>query len=194
MKTLVLATSNPGKIAELQTMLPDVHCISQSTLNIPDADETGLSFIENAIIKARHASRISQLPALADDSGLVVKALNGAPGIYSARFAGPNASSHDNIKLLLSQLADTPDEKRTAYFYCALALVEHADDPTPLLATGMLVGRINHECCGQQGFGYDPVFYIPEYQCTAAELPMEIKNAISHRAMALKQLKQLKST
>jgi len=191
MKNLILATSNPGKIVELQTMLPAFHCISQTTLGITDADETGLSFIENAIIKARHASRISNQPALADDSGLVVEALNGAPGIYSARFAGPKASNHDNIELLLSRLAETPDEKRQAYFYCAIALVQHANDPTPMVAIGQFFGKITRQCSGEHGFGYDPVFYLPDYQCTLAELPPEIKNTISHRAMALKQLNQL---
>lgn len=188
MKTLILATSNPGKIAELQTMLPAFHCISQTAAGIPDADETGLSFIENAIIKARHASRLGNQPALADDSGLVVDALHGAPGIYSARFAGPQASNHDNIQLLLSRLSGIPDDQRTAYFYCAIALVQHADDPTPIIATGKFTGQISHECKGEHGFGYDPVFYLPYYQCTLAELAPEIKNIISHRATALKQL------
>ena len=191
MKNLILATSNPGKIAELQAILSSFHCIAQTSLGIPDADETGLSFIENALIKARHASRISNQPALADDSGLVVEALNGAPGIYSARFAGPQASNHDNIELLLSRLAQIPDEHRHAYFYCAIALVQHADDPTPIVATGKFTGQITRECKGEHGFGYDPVFYLPDYQCTLAELPSDIKNTISHRAMALKQLNQL---
>lgn len=185
---LILATSNPGKIAELQAMLPNFHCVSQTTLGITDADETGLSFVENAIIKARHASRISKQPALADDSGLVIEALNGEPGIYSARFAGPQANNHENIELLLSRMAHIPDDQRQAYFYCAIALVQHADDPTPILATGKFIGCINRERRGEHGFGYDPVFYLPEYQCTLAELAPEIKNTISHRAMALKQL------
>ena len=191
MKNLILATSNAGKIAELQTMLPSFHCISQTSLGITDAEETGLSFVENAIIKARHASRISHQPALADDSGLVVSALNGAPGIYSARFAGPKASSQDNIELLLSRLAQIPDEARSAYFYCAIALVQHADDPTPILATGTFHGEISREGRGEQGFGYDPIFYLPDYQCTLAELPSHVKNTLSHRAVALKQLHQL---
>ena len=191
MKNLILATSNAGKIAELQTMLPSFHCISQTSLGICDAEETGLSFVENAIIKARHASRISHQPSLADDSGLVVQALLGAPGIYSARFAGPNATSKDNIDLLLSRLTDIPDEERQAYFYCAIALVQHADDPTPIIATGIFHGQISRECRGSLGFGYDPIFYLPGYQCTLAELPASVKNTLSHRAMALKQLHQL---
>lgn len=188
MKNLILATSNLGKIAELQTMLPAFHCISQASLGITDADETGLSFVENAIIKARHASHQANQPALADDSGLVVNALNGAPGIYSARFAGPQANNQENIDLLLARMNHTPDEQRQAYFYCAIALVQHADDPTPILATGRFSGYIGRERRGEHGFGYDPIFYLPNYQCTLAELAPEIKNIISHRAIALRQL------
>lgn len=188
MNPLILATSNPGKITELQAMLPSFQCISQQSLDIDDADETGLSFIENAILKARHASRIGQKPALADDSGLVVDALNGQPGIFSARFAGPTANPEDNINLLLKHLMDVPDEQRHAYFYCAIAFVKHANDPTPLVATGQLIGQITHERQGSHGFGYDPVFYLPDHQCTLAELPSTLKNTISHRAKALKQL------
>lgn len=191
MNPLILATSNPGKIIELQAMLPSFQCISQATLGITDADETGLSFIENAIIKARHASQLSNQPALADDSGLVVKALNGEPGIYSARFARPHATNNENIDLLLSRMAHIVDDQRQAYFYCAIALVQHADDPTPVISTGKFSGFINHERQGEHGFGYDPVFYLPEYQCTLAELAPEIKNTISHRAMALKSLQRL---
>ena len=191
MKNLILATSNTGKIAELQALLPSFHCISQHTLGITDADEIGLSFIENALIKARHASRCSNQPALADDSGLVVNALQGAPGIYSARFAGPKANARENIDLLLSRLDGVPDEARAAYFYCAIALVQHPDDPTPIVAVGQFSGQINRESKGDHGFGYDPVFYLPDHQCTLAELPPHIKNSISHRAMALKQLHQL---
>ena len=188
MNPLIIASSNPGKIIELQALLPSFQCISQQSLHIEDADETGLSFIENAIIKARHASRCAQLPALADDSGLVVDALNGEPGIYSARFAGLAANDNDNINLLLKRLADVPDEQRHAYFYCAIAFVQHANDPTPLIATGQLIGRIAQARMGEHGFGYDPVFYLPDHQCTLAQLSPTIKNTISHRAMALKQL------
>lgn len=189
-KTLTLATSNRGKIAELKTMLSPIECLSQAHFNIPDADETGLSFIENAIIKARHASRLSLQPALADDSGLVVDVLDGQPGIYSARFASPHASDEDNIQCLLNKLRHIPDGKRQAYFYCAIALVKHADDPTPLIATGMLHGVIAHRPQGEQGFGYDPVFFLPDVQLTLAELSPTEKNKISHRAQALKQLQQ----
>ena len=192
MRELILATSNPGKIAELQAMLPAFHCIPQETVNISDADETGLTFIENALIKARHASHLSKKPALADDSGLVVPELNGEPGIYSARFAGRNAKTQDNIDLLLNRLAQVPDAQRGAFFYCAIVFVEHANDPTPLIATGKFSGIISHERQGSNGFGYDPVFYLPDYQCTLAQLPSTIKNTISHRALALQQLQKLR--
>lgn len=188
MQELVLATSNPGKIAELQAMLPTFRCIPQATLDINDADETGLSFIENALIKARHASLVSNKPALADDSGLVVPALGGEPGIYSARFAGKNASSQDNIDLLLTRLTQIPTMQRYAFFYCAIVYIEYASDPTPLIATGRLTGVISKEPQGKKGFGYDSIFYLPDYQCTAAQLPTDIKNKISHRAIALQHL------
>ena len=191
MKELVLATSNRGKIAEIQTILSPIHCISQSSLGILDADETGLTFVENAIIKARHASQCANKPALADDSGLVVIALQGKPGIYSARFAGVGATDNANIERLLAMLANTPDEKRHAYFYCALALVQHPKDPTPLLSTGRLEGSICRVPQGAYGFGYDPIFYLANHQCTLAQLPSELKNTISHRALALKQLRAL---
>ena len=189
MNPLIIASSNPGKIIEIQALLPSFQCISQPSLHIEDAEETGLSFIENAIIKARHASRCARLPALGDDSGLVVDALNGEPGIYSARFAGLAANPIDNINLLLKRLADVPDEQRHAYFYCAIAFVKHANDPTPLIATGQLIGQIAQTCQGDHGFGYDPVFYLPNEQCTLAQLPPSLKNTLSHRAMALKQLR-----
>jgi len=190
MKEIVLATNNAGKIAELQFILNPTHCISQSSLGIPNIEETGVSFIENALIKARHASRLSGKPALADDSGLVVDALQGEPGIYSARYAGLKASDTDNIQLLLEKLKYIPVEQRHAYFYCAIALVQHADDPTPVIACGKFNGWITLEPAGEHGFGYDPVFYVPSHKCTAAQLPATIKNSISHRAQALKQLRQ----
>jgi XTP/dITP diphosphohydrolase len=190
MQELILATDNVGKIAELQALLSPIRCVAQATLNISSPDETGLSFIENAIIKARHASQLSQKPALADDSGLVVQAIHGQPGIYSARFAGSQATMDDNIDLLLEKLKHVPNEQRQAYFYCAIALVTHTDDPIPLLATGQCSGYITHQREGGHGFGYDPVFFLPEYQCTFAQLSTDLKNKISHRAMALQQLQQ----
>lgn len=189
MKQLILATSNSGKIEELEALLAPIHCIPQQALGIEDAEETGLSFIENAIIKARHASRLAGQAALADDSGLVVAALGGQPGIYSARFAGLKAQAEDNIQLLLTKLASIPEGHRQAYFYCAIAVVQSADDPAPLIATGAFSGTITMQACGGHGFGYDPIFYLPEYQCTCAELPVAIKNTISHRAKALQQLR-----
>lgn len=191
MNELLIATSNPGKIKELQAILAPIRCIAQGDFAIEDAEENGLSFIENALIKARHASLHAGTPALADDSGLVVPALNGAPGIYSARYSGEHGSSSDNIKLLLHNMSSLIGVEREAYFYCAIALVTHATDPTPLIATGLCRGTISLHPLGSMGFGYDPVFYLPEFQCTMAELPAEQKNTISHRAKALAQLKHL---
>lgn len=191
MKEIVLATSNQGKINELNALLAPAHCLAQSSLGVSDAVEDGLSFIENALIKARHASLHTKKPALADDSGLVVPALNGAPGIYSARYAGAQATDQENIHLLLKNMAHLQGSLREAYFYCAMALVQHAKDPTPIVATGMFKGIIHAEPSGAQGFGYDPIFYVEEYQCTAAQLPATIKNTISHRAQALSQLRAL---
>ncbi len=188
MNELILATSNAGKLVELQHLLKPIHCIPQHQLAITDAEETGLSFIENALLKARHASRVGGKPALADDSGLVVEALDGQPGIYSARFSGANATAEKNIALLLEKLHAVPDERRQAYFYCAIAIVQHANDPTPILATGQCFGTISRTCQGTHGFGYDPIFFLEEFGCTFAQLPSEIKNTISHRAKALQQL------
>lgn len=190
MNNLLLATSNPGKIAELKALLSPIHCIEQRLLGIEDATETGLSFIENAIIKARHASQLAQKPALADDSGLVVMALQGQPGIYSARYAGEEATDQENLELLLNKMASIPPQQRQAYFYCAIAVVQHATDPTPLIAAGQLRGEISQKPMGNHGFGYDPVFYMAAYKCTMAQLSAELKNTISHRALALKQLKE----
>lgn len=191
MKEIILATSNAGKIKELQALLAPTQCLSQIDLDISSADETGLSFIENALIKARHASNIAKKPALADDSGLVVPALNGEPGLYSARFAGLEASDLENMQLLLTKMASFEGQAREAYFYCAIALVQNETDPTPLFATGLFKGIITTAPAGEEGFGYDPIFYVPEYQCTAAQLPKAIKNQISHRAKALEQLRRL---
>lgn len=190
MNELILATHNRGKIAELRELLAPINCIAQAEFGIQEAEETGLSFIENAIIKARHASQHTGKAALADDSGLVVQALHGKPGIYSSRFAGQNATDTSNIQRLLQALEDVADENRQAYFYCAIALVQFADDPTPVIACGWINGLITRQPSGDQGFGYDPIFYLTDYQCTMAELPAKIKNKISHRALALNQLRQ----
>jgi len=186
--TIILATSNQGKQLEIQALLSNTQCILQQDLQIASPPETGLSFIENALIKARHACTIANMPALADDSGLMVAALNDEPGIYSARFAGDNATDKDNIKLLLHKLVDTPHAERMATFYCAIALVRHPNDPAPIIATGTLSGYITESLQGNNGFGYDPIFYLPALQCTLAELSLELKNTISHRALALKNL------
>lgn len=187
---IVLASSNAGKIKELRArLLPlNIELIPQSALGVDDAEETGVTFVENALLKARHAAEKTGLPAIADDSGLVVPALQGAPGIYSARYAGKQAESKDNIAKLLHELAQVPEEKRQAYFFCCLTFLLHANDPTPLICTGKWHGKILHETRGTQGFGYDPVFYLPDQQKTAAELPLEIKNTLSHRAIALNTL------
>ncbi|RDI41322.1 XTP/dITP diphosphatase [Aquicella lusitana] len=187
---IVLASNNPGKIQEFSELLKNFHLeiIPQSAFNIAEAEETGLSFIENALIKARHASRLTGLPAIADDSGLVVSALHGAPGIYSARYAGTQANAQDNIKKLLHELKDVPEGNRQAQFHCVLVFVSHEKDPTPLVCDGSWSGTILHEPKGEKGFGYDPVFYVPSEGKAAAELPSTIKNEISHRGQALQIL------
>ena len=191
MNKLVLASGNPGKLVEFNALLADVgfEVRPQSEFGVEDAEETGLTFIENAILKARHASEATGLPALADDSGLVVDALGGAPGLYSARYAGEHGNHAANIDKLLHELRDVPDESRTARFVCVLALLRHADDPQPLIAQGLWEGRILHARQGEGGFGYDPVFFSPTDHLSAAELPAEVKNLISHRGRALAMLR-----
>ena len=188
--TIVLASNNAGKIKEFNALLSDmgIDVKPQSEFNVEEAEETGLSFIENAILKARHACAQTGLPALADDSGIEVDYLNGAPGIYSARFAGEHGNNDANNALLLEKLAGVPELQRTARFHCVLAYMRHKDDPTPQVFHGVWEGRILTSTEGQDGFGYDPLFYVPECACSAASLPKEIKNQISHRGKALKQL------
>lgn len=190
MDDIVLASSNKGKIAELQLLLTplNVRILPQSHFNIQGAAETGKSFVENALIKARHASKISDLPAIADDSGLCVDALGGAPGIYSARYAGENASDADNNAKLLSDLINVPFEKRTARFHCALVLVRYANDDDPIICEKTWEGVILQAPQGEHGFGYDPVFYVPTHQCSSAQLTIDEKNKLSHRAQALHAL------
>lgn len=189
---LVLASSNAGKLEELHALLDDVgvELIAQSTLGVSDADETGLTFVENALLKARHAARVTGLPALADDSGICVDALHGAPGLYSARYAGEHGNAQANIDKLLDALGEVPDAQRGAHFYCVLVLLRHAEDPQPLLVEGRWRGRIAQARAGTGGHGYDPVFLDPDHGQTAAEMPLALKNRISHRALALQQLKQ----
>src|SRR5690554_3107626 len=186
---LVLASNNAGKLKELQAMLgDDIEVLPQREFTDQEADETGLSFVENAILKARHAARASGLPALADDSGLAVDALGGAPGIYSARYADGQGDAANNAKLLQA-LRDVPDAERGARFICALALVRHAEDPVPIICEGAWEGRILHAARGEHGFGYDPLFLIPELGLSSAELPARQKNQLSHRARAMQQLR-----
>lgn len=191
MKPLILATSNLGKIQEFDMLLSPMACIPQAAFGVTTPEETGLSFVENAIIKARFASKMTNHPALADDSGLSVHALQGKPGIYSARFGGEHTSWMEKMALLLGQLQDVPESQRQAFFYCAVVIVQHAEDPTPIIATGQLDGLIAPQAMGDHGHGYDPILYLPQYQCTVGQLPISIKNTISHRAQALDKLKKM---
>ena len=190
MQKIVLASNNKGKVREFGEMLSplDMEVMPQATFNIEDADETGLTFVENAIIKARHASAIAGLPAIADDSGLEVDFLNGAPGIYSARYSGEGATDEKNLLKLLAALKDVPEEKRTARFQCLLVYMRHAEDPTPLICQGTWEGIIMTEPQGENGFGYDPIFYVPSHNCSSAQLAADEKNKLSHRGQALIKL------
>lgn len=190
MQKVVLATGNAGKVRELASLLEDfgLDIVAQTELGVESAEETGLTFIENAILKARHAAQITGLPAIADDSGLAVDALGGAPGIYSARYAGVDASDQQNLEKLLDALQDVPDDQRQAQFHCVLVYLRHAEDPTPLVCHGSWRGVIAREAAGHGGFGYDPIFFVPSEGKTAAELSREEKSAISHRGQALKLL------
>jgi len=185
---IVLASGNQGKIREIQALLAEHPIVPQSDFAIGDVEETGTTFVENAIIKARHAAKLSGLPAIADDSGLVVDALDGAPGVYSARYAGPGSSDLDNLQKLLEQLDGVPEAQRSARFICVLAFMRHGADPTPVIAQGVWEGRILTRPAGSNGFGYDPVFWVPTHQCASAELAPEVKNALSHRGQALRNL------
>ena len=187
---LVLASHNAGKLKELQAMLGDsVHLRSIGEFSRVEPEETGLSFVENAILKARNAARISGLPALADDSGLAVDFLGGAPGIYSARYADGQGDAANNAKLL-EALKDVPADQRGAQFVCVLALVRHADDPLPIICEGLWHGHILSAASGEHGFGYDPLFWVPERDCSSAELSPVEKNQLSHRARAMVLLRQ----
>ena len=190
---IVIASGNAGKLKEFASLLEgaDIRVLSQAELGIDGAEETGLTFIENAILKARHAAAESGKAALADDSGLAVDALQGAPGIYSARYSGPEATDRSNIVALLDALKDVPAEQRQAQFHCVLVFVRHALDPTPLVCHGVWEGLIAQQPSGNGGFGYDPVFWIPDLNCTAADLTREQKSEISHRGKALHQLREL---
>jgi XTP/dITP diphosphohydrolase len=185
---IVLASGNPGKIREIQAMLADHPIVPQSDFSIGDAEETGTTFVENAIIKARHAALNSGLPAIADDSGLVVDALDGAPGVFSARYAGAGSSDLDNLQKLIKELDGVPEAERSARFICVLVFMQHAADSTPMISQGVWEGTILTQPAGSNGFGYDPVFWVPTHHCASAELPPEVKNALSHRGQALRSL------
>jgi XTP/dITP diphosphohydrolase len=189
----VIASSNAGKLREFRELLggSGIEFVTQGELGVGDADETGLTFVENALLKARKASRETGMPALGDDSGLCVDALGGAPGLYSARYAGVHGNADANIDKLLDALRDVPDERRGAHFYAVIVLLRHAEDPQPFIAEGTWSGRILHARRGDGGFGYDPVFLDPEQGHSAAELDTELKNRISHRGRALAALRQL---
>ncbi|UAA37970.1 XTP/dITP diphosphatase [Paraneptunicella aestuarii] len=190
MKKVVLATGNPGKVKELQSLLADlgIEVVPQSEFDVPEAEETGSTFVENAIIKARNAAKHTGLPAIADDSGLSVDFLGGEPGVYSARYAGADANDSDNIVKLLDAMKDAPAGQRGAKFNCVLVLMQHENDPTPIIAHGQWQGEILHEIQGEGGFGYDPVFWVESLNRSAAQLEKAEKNAISHRGQALQKL------
>ncbi|GMR20092.1 MAG: XTP/dITP diphosphatase [Gammaproteobacteria bacterium] len=188
--TIVLASNNTGKVREIGQLLADLDLkvVPQSEFDVPEAEETGLTFVENAILKARNAAQHSGRPAIADDSGLEVDALHGAPGIYSARFAGVGAGDRANLEELLCQVKGVPEAERTARFQCLMVYMRHAGDPTPIICQGTWEGSILFEPRGEGGFGYDPVFFVPTHNCSSAELTAEVKNSLSHRGQALRQL------
>ena len=190
MKKIILATGNKGKVREITQMLAgqSIEILPQSEFDVPEVEETGLTFVENAIIKARHASKISGLPAIADDSGIEVDALLGAPGIYSARYAGIDATDKDNLNKLLIDVEEIDSPHRTARFQCVLVMMEHANDPTPIICQGTWEGTLLRKAVGENGFGYDPIFWLDNNQCTSAQLAPEIKDKLSHRGQALRQL------
>lgn len=190
MKRVVLASGNKGKVREINEILAglDIEVVPQTEFDVPEAEETGLTFVENAILKARNAAKHTGLPAIADDSGLEVDALKGAPGIRSARYAGPGASDRDNLEKLLQELAGVDEADRAARFQCLMVYMAHEADPTPLICQGTWEGRIAREPAGDNGFGYDPVFFVPDHDCTAAQLPAGEKNRLSHRGQALRSL------
>ncbi len=187
---IVLASNNAGKVREINLLLQNqqIEVVPQREFDIQDIEETGLTFVENAILKARHAAKESGLAAIADDSGLEVDALQGAPGIYSARFAGPGCNDADNNRKLIEGLREIPDEQRSARFQCLMVYMRHGDDPTPIICQGTWEGRIMQQPQGENGFGYDPLFFVPGENCTSAQLSPEIKNRLSHRGQALGKL------
>ncbi len=191
MSSIILASHNEGKKEELQAVLKHLpFTIENAPAHWPEVEETGLTFVENALLKARSAAAFTQKPAISDDSGIVVPALNGAPGIYSARYAGINAKAQDNIKKLLNDMRDLPENQRHAFFYCCLVYLRDENDPLPIIAEGIWHGTVLTEPRGTNGFGYDPIMYMPDCKCTAAELSDAEKSRLSHRARAAKQLNE----
>lgn len=187
---IIIASNNQHKIQEMASLLQskNITVISQAQLLVPEVEETGLTFVENAILKARNACKHTNKPAIADDSGLEVDALEKRPGVYSSRYAGPQATYADNVAKLLQELRDTPQSKRTARFQCVIVFLKSVVDPTPIICQGTWEGEITLVPAGTNGFGYDPVFWVPTHQCTAAQLSLELKNKISHRAVALQKM------
>jgi XTP/dITP diphosphohydrolase len=189
MKKIILASNNKGKIREFNALLAGIYqVVSMAEMNVVEVPEIALSFVENALTKARNASAQSNLCALADDSGIVVDALRGEPGIYSARYGGEHGDDEANTKKLLDKMKNVPEGKRSAQFWCAMVFVKSANDPTPIIVQRAWHGEILRQKVGENGFGYDPIFYLPEQGCTSAELDFEEKNKISHRAKALQAL------
>ena len=185
---IILASGNKGKIKEIQALLKNYTIVTQQEFNIQEVEETGSTFVENAIIKAKNAASHSNLPAIADDSGLVVDALNGAPGVRSARFAGPQANDQENLQKLLTDMESIPEAQRTARFICVIVLMRHANDPFPIITQASWEGLILPHQQGINGFGYDPIFWIPTENCSSAELSASKKNQLSHRGQALRKL------
>ena len=187
---IVLASGNAGKLREIAQLLEglNLEILPQSEFNVPEIEETGLTFVDNAILKARNAAHHTGLPAIADDSGIAVDVLRGRPGIYSARFAGIGASDEENLEKLIRMITPFPDEERTARFICSMVYIRHEEDHVPVIAEGVWEGQLLIDPKGQNGFGYDPIFYVSSQQCTSAELPPEIKNKLSHRGQALRKL------
>ena len=192
-REIVVASGNPGKLRELTQLFSDyqVSVLPQSRFSVPVVEETGSSFVENALIKARHAALVTERAVIADDSGLEVDILNGDPGVHSSRYAGEHASDSDNLQLLLNNIAATGIRKPPARFRCVMAYVRGHDDPEPIIAHGAWEGHIVGEPAGSNGFGYDPVFYVPTHACTSAELPAQVKNSVSHRGQALRKLVEM---
>lgn len=192
-KEVILASNNKGKVKEINAVLAElsIKVTPQAEFNVEEAEETGLSFVENALIKARNAAQHTNHPAIADDSGIEVPALKGAPGIYSARYAGVGASDEENLNKLINNIQDLPEEDRVAQFVCVMVYMRHANDPIPVISQGIWKGTLLTEAKGKNGFGYDPIFLVPTHNCTSAELSPEVKNQLSHRGQALRQLVSL---